>query len=124
MLTTKVHEDTNLVTIDFDGALDADELRACQDAVRRVIERHGTVRIIERYRNIDWRGIDVGALWQDLKSVGLIGKVQRCAVLGDSPTLQRVTDAVGHLLPVELKTFDTDDFDAAFAWIQDESRRS
>lgn len=117
MLTTQVQDSTNLVTIDYSGALDADELIAARQALKKVIEEHGTVRLLVRYGDIDMHHVELRALWEDLKNAALIGHIERCAIVADQQWLRVVSDAAGAVLPPQIETFSLCHYDTAREWV-------
>lgn len=118
MLRTQVEEGSNLVRIDFSGTLDADEMQACHAALQRVIDERGSLRLLGHYGAVDLRRIEPRAFWEDLKNVKLIPRIDRCAIVADQAWLRRISDALGPLLPCELRTFDLASQTEALAWLR------
>ncbi|WP_040156998.1 SpoIIAA family protein [Mobilicoccus massiliensis] len=117
MLTTDVRPGTNLVTIEYSGALNADEMVACRAVLERVQEEHGTLRLLARYGEVDMTHIEPRAMWEDLKNIPLIRHVEKCAIVAHQDWLRTISDVAGRVLPCEVKTFHLDEYDAALTWV-------
>lgn len=117
MLTTEVEAGTNLVTIEYSGSLDAEEMKACRRVLERVVDEHGSVRLLARYGEVDVRHIEPKAIWEDLKNIPVIRHVERCAIVAHQDWLRRISDLAGHAIPGEIRTFDTDQVEQARAWV-------
>lgn len=118
MLTTTLSPGTNVVTIEFDGHLDAAEMAACHDALEKVVAEYGTIRLLARYGEIDLRHVEPRALWEDLKNIPLIRHVDRCAIVANQDWVRKVSDAAAVVLPCEVKTYHVDELEAARAWVE------
>lgn len=117
MLTTHVHEGENLVEIDFGGALEADEMIACRQALQAVIAEHGNVRLLVRYGELHMTHSEPRAFWEDLKNASLIPHIERCAIVAHQRWLRTLSEVAGALVPTRIKTFDLDAEAEAAAWI-------
>lgn len=117
MLTTHVEAGTNLVTIDFSGGLDAEEMKACRAVLEQVVAEHGSLRLLARYGDVDLLHIGPHAIWEDLKNIPIIRHVERCAIVAHQDWLRRISDVAGHALPGEIRTFDVGQEAEARAWI-------
>ncbi len=70
----------------------------------------------------DFKGLDMGALWEDTKAAGSFGLRHlsnwgRVAIVTDNQWLRHGVSAFGRLSPGELRLFDADEFDAAKEWL-------
>jgi hypothetical protein len=70
----------------------------------------------------DFDGLDLGALWEDLKAAGSVGLLhrsswQRMAVVTDKNWIRHGAAVFGPLAPGELRLFDLREADKARAWI-------
>ena len=117
MLTTHVEPGTNLVTIEFSGDLDAEEMTACRHELEKVQAEHGTLRILARYGDVELTHISPRAYWEDLKNVPLVRHVEKCAIVAHQRWIRTISDVAGKAIPGELRTFDWDDTDAARTWL-------
>jgi hypothetical protein len=74
----------------------------------------------------DFAGLDMGALWDDLKAAGSVGlkhrsSWQRMAVVTDKDWIRHGAAVFGPLAPGELRVFDLDETDQARAWVSEAS---
>jgi hypothetical protein len=118
MLTSSVVEDTNIVTATYDGSADTEEMIAVRDRLHTVIRRHGRARLLVDYGEVDLGRIEPRAIWEDLKTTGVLTDVDRIAVVADQGWLEKVASAAGAILPVQVRTFERDRRDDAIAWLQ------
>ena len=72
----------------------------------------------------DFHGLDLDALWEDLKAAGSVGLKHRTAgekfaVVTDKDWVRHGVSAFGWLSPGELRVFDLSERDEAIAWLND-----
>jgi hypothetical protein len=70
----------------------------------------------------DFSGLDLGALWEDVKAAGTIGTRHRTdwgriAIVTDKAWMQRGVAGFGWVAPGEIRVFDAGELDAARSWI-------
>lgn len=70
----------------------------------------------------DFDGLDLGALWEDMKAAGSVGlkhrsSWQRMALVTDKDWIKHAAAVVGPLAPGELRLFDPEEKAQAKAWI-------
>ena len=70
----------------------------------------------------DFHGLELGALWQDVKAAGSIGlghrsSWQRMALVTDKDWVRHGASAFGWLAPGELRLFELSQQDEAKSWI-------
>src|SRR3546814_13653186 len=63
MLTHTVYEKSGIVEIVIDGQVDPADYDAAITAIDAMIERHGTVKVLEVLKNIGW--VDPSIWWKD-----------------------------------------------------------
>jgi hypothetical protein len=86
-------------------------------AVQATIEAQGKVRLLYVLDD-DFDGYSLGAMWQDTKvGMGHFRDWERIAVVTDADWLEKSVQAVGWLMPGEVRGFDEDDLDDARAWV-------
>lgn len=118
MMTSSVVEDTNIVTATYDGSVDAEEMIAVRDWLHAVIRRHGRARLLVEYGDVDLGRIEPRAIWEDLKTIGVLSDVDRVAVVADQGWLDTTASAAGAILPTEVRTFGRARRDDAIAWLR------
>src|SRR3546814_7211301 len=82
MLTHTVDEKSGIVEIVIDGQVDPADYDAAITAIDAMIERHGTVKLLEVLKNIGW--VDPSIWWKDtIWGLTRIRAFGRCAVVTD-----------------------------------------
>jgi hypothetical protein len=102
------------------GRITRDEYFQMLDPVRALLERGQKVSFLVVTES-DFHGLDLPALWEDVKAAGSVGLKHRSAwdrlaVVTDKEWMRHAISAFGWLSPGELRVFDPDDLDAAKAW--------
>ena len=102
------------------GKLTRDEYFQILDPVNELLERGDKVSFLI-VTEPDFHGLDLGALWEDVKAAGSVGLKhrsawERLAVVTDKDWMRHAISAFGWLSPGELRVFEPDELDAAKAW--------
>ena len=103
------------------GKISGDEYRELMIPIYAALERGEKLNIYFELAE-DFHGLDLGALWEDLKAAGLVGlkhrsSWQRMAVVTDKDWIRHGAAVAGWLAPGELRLFDPDERAAAKAWV-------
>ena len=74
----------------------------------------------------DFHGLDLGALWEDVKAEGSVGlkhhaSWERFAVVTDKDWMRNAIAAFGWVSPGELRVFEPDQLEPAKAWLAEAS---
>ena len=117
MLTSSVIEGSNIVTVTYDGSLGTEETVALRDRLTAVIRDRGSARLLVEYGAIDLSSVEPRAMWEDLRTAGVLKDVVRVAVLADQGWIDTLASLTGTLLPVEVGSFHRDQRDDAVAWL-------
>jgi SpoIIAA-like len=117
VLTNNVIEGSNILEVTYDGALGADEMVALRERLGTLIRERGSARLIVEYGAIDLGRVEPRAMWEDLRSAGLVKDVSKVAVLADQGWIETLASAVGTVLPAEVRSFHRDQRDHAVAWL-------
>ena len=107
------------------GRISKDEYFKMLDPVRERLERGEKVSFLVQ-TDLDFNGLDLAALWEDVKAAGSVGlkyrsSWDRMAVVTDKDWLRHAVSGFGWLSPGELRVFDPDELDAAKSWLGDGS---
>jgi hypothetical protein len=102
------------------GKLTRDEYFQMPDPVNELLERGEKVSFLIATDD-DFHGLDLGALWEDVKAAGSVGLKhrsawQRLAVVTDKDWMRHAISAFGWLSPGELRIFEPSELEAAKAW--------
>ena len=121
MLTSSVTPGTNLVTITYDRSVGTDDMLAVRADLDKVLAEFGSLRLLVEYGTIDLGRIEVRALWEDMKMIGLLRRIEAAALVADQGWLRRVTELADRVLPGRLEVFPVAEREAARAWLSSAS---
>ncbi len=102
------------------GKLTREEYFQLLDPIREQLERGERVSFLVATAP-DFQGLDLGALWEDVKVAGTVGlryrsSWERLAVVTDKDWMRHGIAAFGWLIPGEIRVFDPDELEQAKAW--------
>jgi hypothetical protein len=116
-------EDMPAGTLGFriSGKISRDEYHELLAPVLEALDRGEHVRYLVATAP-DFHGLDLGALWEDVKAAGSVGlkhrsSWERFAVVTDKEWMRNAIAAFGWVSPGELRVFEPDQLDAAKAWL-------
>ena len=122
MLTHTVDEKSGIVEIVIDGQVDPADYDAAITAIDAMIERHGTVKVLEVLKNIGW--VDPSIWWKDtIWGLTRIRDFGRCAVVTDKGWVGPFARAIGALMPAEVRVFPLDSIEEARTWLREASQQ-
>ena len=103
------------------GKITSDEYRQMIQPIYAALERGEKLNIYFELAD-DFSGLDLGALWQDVRAAGSVGlkhrsSWQRMALVTDKDWVRHGASAFGWLAPGELRLFSLGERDAARAWV-------
>lgn len=103
------------------GKITRDEYHEMLGPILEVLDRGEPVNLVFATSD-DFSGLDLGALWQDLKTAGTVGLKhrrawRRFAVVTDKDWLRHAVSGFGWLSPGELRVFEPSQLDEAKAWV-------
>jgi hypothetical protein len=103
------------------GKITNDEYRQVMEPIYAALERGEKLNIYFELAD-DFRGLDLGALWQDMKAAGSVGlkhrsSWERIALVTDKDWVRQGASAFGWLAPGELRLFEPSDRSDARAWL-------
>jgi hypothetical protein len=103
------------------GKIASDEYRQVMEPIYAALERGEKLNIYFELAD-DFNGLDLGALWQDMKVAGPVGlkhrsSWERMALVTDKDWVRHGASAFGWLAPGELRLFDLAERDEARAWL-------
>jgi hypothetical protein len=108
------------------GKITRDEYHdALMKPIYEVLERGEQINLLFETAP-DFAGLDLGALWEDMKATGSVGLKHRSswgrmALVTDKDWLRHGAAAFAWLSPGELRVFEPDQWDAAVAWLAESS---
>jgi SpoIIAA-like len=103
------------------GKLTREEYREMMEPIYAALEAGEKLNIYFELTE-DFDGLDLGALWEDMKAAGSVGlkhrsSWQRMALVTDRDWIRYAASAFGPLAPGELRVFDLEQKARAKAWI-------
>jgi hypothetical protein len=103
------------------GKITRDEYREMMAPIYAALERGEKLKIYFELAH-EFDGLDLGALWEDLKAAGSVGlkhrsSWQRMALVTDKSWIRHAAGVVGPLAPGEFRLFDPDQTAEAKRWI-------
>jgi hypothetical protein len=110
----------NALGFRLSGKIDHDEYFRILDPVRERLERGEQVSFLVETAP-DFDGIDLAALWEDVKQAPSLGlkhrsSWERMAVVTDKDWMRNAIAAVGWLVPGEVRVFEPGELAEAKAW--------
>ncbi|HEX7007043.1 MAG TPA: STAS/SEC14 domain-containing protein [Alphaproteobacteria bacterium] len=108
----------DIYAFEWDGSASADDIARLVRQMREEFEKHDAVRVLARIKRFE--GFDAAVLAKgELLSFKLraASKVQRYAIVGGPNWMKRYGVGIGALLGVEMRYFEPDEEDEAWAWI-------
>jgi SpoIIAA-like len=102
------------------GRISHDEYFQILNPVREKLERGEKVSFLVA-TTADFRGLDFGALWEDLKVAGSVGlkyrsSWERLGIVTDKDWIRHGVAAFAWVIPGEIRVFDPDELAQAKAW--------
>lgn len=117
MLTHKVDEEAGIIEIVVDGKVERPEYDAIVSAIDAMLERRGTVKVLEILKTIGW--VEPSIWWKDtVWGLAHLRDFGRCAVVTDKGWVGPFAKAMGALMPSEVRVFQPGREDEARAWLK------
>jgi hypothetical protein len=103
------------------GKVTRDEYHELLAPVTAALERGERVRYLVATAP-DFHGLELGALWEDVKAAGTVGlkhhaSWERFAVVTDKEWMRNAVAAFGWVSPGELRVFEPGELEAAKGWV-------
>ena len=102
------------------GRITRDEYFQILEPIKEQLERGEKVSFLVDAGK-DFHGLDLGALWEDVKVAGSVGlkyrsSWERLAVVTDKDWMRHGIAAFGWVIPGEIRVFEPGELEAAKAW--------
>lgn len=82
----------------------------------KFLDAQGTIRLIEIIESL--KGFDPILIWEGIKmDIKAIPRISHCAIVSDIGWISPISKAAGAFMPMQLRTFEMAQVDAARAWI-------
>jgi hypothetical protein len=103
------------------GKISRDEYHQMMEPIYALLERGDPVHLLFVVKD-DFHGLELAALWEDMKAAGSVGLKHRSAwkkmaLLTNKDWIRHGAAGFGWLAPGELRVFDLDQITEATAWL-------
>ena len=107
------------------GKLSRDEYHELMKPILAALERGEKLKLLVELPD-DFAGLDLAALWEDMKAAGSVGLKhrsawQRFALVTDKDWVRHGVSAFGWVSPGELRVFEPGEREQAVAWVSEAS---
>lgn len=110
-------ENADIINIKYSGSLNTEDVEKAQEMMSRLTAEHDTVQLLLEYGEIDPGRIEPAATWKDLQSICMLEDMARIALVADQQWLQKITDAIGSIVSVDVRRFVRGRRDEPLAWL-------
>lgn len=119
MLATRTIPDTNIVEVEFSGALRVEDEQVLHATLQHAVDTHEKIRLLAVIGSIEYGRIEPKAAWMDAKAAAFIPRIERAALVMEPGPLEKITSALGAIVPgMESRAFAPGERDAAEAWLR------
>ena len=116
MIKYRNNPDNNIVEISIEGKITEADFDRVSSQMKADIKKHGKLRILEEFHSFE--GIDPIALWKDANfGLAYIGNLTHVAVVAEQTWMQTIAEAVGAVLPAQVKAFEGSQIEEAREWL-------
>ena len=103
------------------GTITREEYHQMLDPIVAALDRGEKINLLT-VTAPDFHGLELGALWEDMKAEGSVGlkhrsSWRRLAVVTDKDWMRHAISGFGWLFPGEMRVFEPDQLDTAKAWL-------
>jgi hypothetical protein len=114
-VTITERDEGKTLVVDAHDKLTRSDYERFVPQIERLIERHGKINFVARLVDLD--GVEVAALWEDLKfDVKHYDDVERVAIVGDRRWMEWMAQFCKPFTTAEVEYFTPERFDEAVAW--------
>lgn len=114
-MTYHSSDTTNVVEIVVEGKITVNDFERVLPQIKADLNRHGKIKILEEIRHFE--GIDPMALWVDIQNAYLAKDITHGAVVADAKWIRTVTEAIGAIIPMEIRSFERAQIENARTWL-------
>lgn len=112
--------DTNILEMEIDGAITAEEFDRVLADIEAAIKEHGKLKVLKRIGEIHMPPIPWSKFWDDLRfGMKHLSDFTHGAVVADQDWIRAWARVWNPLLKAEIKAFKLDELEQARAWLRD-----
>ncbi|QJT10930.1 STAS/SEC14 domain-containing protein [Oceanidesulfovibrio marinus] len=116
MLELRETPGSNIVELVIDGRISRDDFDRAIEIINRVIEEHGSVKLLEDIRAFG--AVDPSLIWEDLKwAFAHFKDISKTAIVADRKWLEWYTNIFKPFVKMEVRYFDSSEIDDARRWL-------
>lgn len=120
MLELRETPGSNIVELVIDGRISRDDFDRAIEVLNRVIETHGSVRLLEDIRAFG--SVDPSLIWEDLKwAFAHFKDITKTAIVADRKWLEWYTNIFKPFVKMEVRYFESGEIDDARRWLDEPS---
>lgn len=120
MLATRTIPDTNIVEVEFSGALRVEDEQVLHSTLQHAVDSHNKFRLLAVIGTVEYGRIEPKAAWMDAKAAVFLPRIERAALVMEPGLLEKITSGLGALIPgMEWRSFGPGERAAAEAWLRD-----
>jgi hypothetical protein len=114
---TPTVSDDRVIAFEIVGTVTEDEMQAFIEKLEAIVARGGKALIYEELAGFD--GVEFGAILKKLKNMGTLWNgIERVAFVSKSSAARFGVDKITDLItPMDMKSFEPGEREAAFAWL-------
>ncbi|WP_371156599.1 STAS/SEC14 domain-containing protein [Jannaschia sp. 2305UL9-9] len=102
----------------IDGKVTADEMEAMGEEMNAAFDLYDKVNMLLIFEHYDGSEVGAGLDWESIKSrFRSLTSVDKYVAVGAPEDASAMIEAMGSVIPVEAKTFEKADLDAAWAYV-------
>ena len=116
-LKTDRIENSNVVTVAYDGDLGADDVSRARQELQDVASTHGRARLLLELGDVDPGRMEPKAVWEDVKGVTDLDALDRAALVTDAGWASTLVSLADKVTSFELRSFSASERDDAVAWL-------
>lgn len=109
------HPDSNVVEIIVEGKIAEADFDRVLALAKADFAKHGKLKVLEEIRSFE--GVDPMVLWKDIQQAALVKDITHAAIVADAKWLRTLAEAMGTILPAQIKAFERSQIEAARVWL-------
>ncbi|WP_013627300.1 SpoIIAA family protein [Rubinisphaera brasiliensis] len=119
MITVKPVADTNILEMEIDGGITAEEFDSALEQANAAIEQHGSIRMLEVIRSIETPPIPWSKFWDNFKfEFEHLSDITHAAVVADQGWIHSLSKLINPMFKMEIKAFNLAEIDQAREWLK------
>tara|TARA_R110002072_G_scaffold302996_1_gene490888 strand:+ start:15242 stop:15679 length:438 start_codon:yes stop_codon:yes gene_type:complete len=111
--------ETNIVELEIDGEITAEDFDETLTTLRSIIDEHGRIRLLKHVRSINFPPIPMSKLWDDLKfGYEHLADITHIAGVTDITGAASMVGMMNPLFKAEMRHFNESELESAREWLR------